>query len=134
MRSQGQSDCPGNSIGNFTQKASMNMSSQLNPVIPRTTLVSADPGKLPHEVGADLGGTLEFWNNSDEFPEFEIEFEKPGPPCATDTLTGTKHKPIIVHMPDTDSVFYYHIVYKRKDGTCRREVNRLAKSCPGCGR
>jgi hypothetical protein len=113
----------------------MHMSSQSNPVVGATTLVSADPGKTPIEVGVELGGTLEFRNHSHEFPDFEIEFEKPGPPCTKDKLTGTIHDPIFVHMPDTTADYYYHIVYKKKDGTHKRDQQKyLARSCPGCGK
>lgn len=109
------------------------MSTQTNPVITTAKLVVADPGQTPAEVKVGLGGTLEFRNHFREFPDFEIEFEKPGPPCESDKLTGTIHDPIFVHMPDADATFYYHILYKEKDGPCkRREGVFLARSCPGC--
>lgn len=111
------------------------MKPQSNPVVAATKLVPADFGKTPPEVGVELGGTLEFRNHSREFPEFEIEFEKPGPPCATDKLTGTVNDPIIVHMPGTNADFYYHVVYKKADGTRTLDQHKyLARTCPGCGR
>jgi hypothetical protein len=122
-----------NLISDLSQKASTNMSTQTNPVITTAKLVVADPGQTPAEVKVGLGGTLEFRNHFHEFPDFEIEFEKPGPPCESDKLTGTIHDPIFVHMPDADATFYYHILYKEKDGPCkRREGVFLARSCPGC--
>jgi hypothetical protein len=62
--------CPGKFNLVTTQKVRMQMSSQSNPVVGATTLVSADPGKTPIEVGVELGGTLEFRNHSHEFPDF----------------------------------------------------------------
>jgi hypothetical protein len=107
----------------------MYMSNETNDVI---KLVIATPGKTPDEVGIELGGTLEFRNHFKEFPLFEITFEGQ-PPSGNDTLTGTTHDPILVHMPTKSSTFRYSIQYKKEDGTCGpRELNRLAKTCPGC--
>ena len=107
------------------------MSIHSNPVIARPKVVEAAPGKTPAEVKVDLSGTLEFRNH---FPDFEIKFDEPGPPNASDKLTGTITDPIFVHMPDTDKSFHYHIVYKKKDGTSKRKDGPfIAHSCPACG-
>jgi hypothetical protein len=109
------------------------MSTQTNPVIARPRVVAAAPGNTPAEVQVDLGGTLEFKNHFPDLPDFEIEFDKPGPPNASDKLTGTITDPIFVHMPDTDATFTYYILYKEKDGPCKRREGPLkAHSCPGC--
>jgi hypothetical protein len=119
--------------GNFSQKASVSMSTQSNPVVAGTKVVDAEPGKTQAEVKIGLGGILEFRNHSHEFPYFEIEFYEPGPPCASDKLTGTTDEPVFVHMPETDAVFTYCILYKKKHGThIHRDGVFKAHSCPGC--
>jgi hypothetical protein len=110
------------------------MSTHSNPVIARPKVVEAAPGKTPTEVKVDLGGTLEYRNHFPDLPDFEIKFDEPGPPCASDKLTGTITDPIFVHMPDTETTFTYHILYKEKDGPCKhRDGPFIAHSCPGCG-
>jgi len=117
-----------------SSKASVSMSSQSNPVIEGArVVVRAEPGKTPLLAEVALGGTLKFENHFPDFPDFEIEFDPPGPPSASDKLTGTVHEPIFVHMPDTDVTFHYHIVYKKKDGTTRDKRGPFrARSCGGC--
>jgi hypothetical protein len=109
------------------------MSSQSNSVIVAKRLIVAHPDETPGEVKIELGGTLEFKNEYPDFPDFEIKFLEPDPPTADDTLTGTKDKPIFVHMPYDDKSFRYQIEYKKKDGTCFLDPRILiARSCPGC--
>jgi hypothetical protein len=110
------------------------MSTQSNPVIEEArVLVRAEPGETPHEIKVALGGTLKFENHFTDFPDFEIEFDPPGPPSAGDKLTGTDREPIYVHMPDADVTFRYHIVYTKKgDSTRHKHGPYRARSCPGC--
>ena len=109
------------------------MSRHSNPVTAPPKVVVADPGKTPAEVEVDLSGTLEFRNHFSDFPDFEIEFDETGPPSASDKLTGTITDPIFVHMPDTETILTYHILYKEKDGPCKHlEGPLIAHSCPGC--
>jgi hypothetical protein len=38
-------------------------------------------------------------------------------------------------MPGTNADFYYHVVYKKADGTRTLDQHKyLARTCPGCGR
>jgi hypothetical protein len=130
-----------NSTSNFSQKASMNMSSQSGFVVGVQKEVIADlsdpinpsdPPNPPDYVQIDLGGTLVFQNKYPDFDHFEIKFEK-GPPDPDDTLIGTKEEPIVVHMPHEDKTFKYHIEYKKQDGTSKFDPRTLiARSCPGC--
>ena len=94
--------------------------------------VKAAPGETPREVQVDLGGTFEFTNHYDDYPLFEIIFEKPGPPGGN--LNGTSKEPILLHMPHEWTEYHYHIVYKKKDGSSKEEKDGpfLARSCPGC--
>ena len=109
------------------------MSSQTYHVIAEPKLVKAAPGLVPDLVGVELGGTLEFRNHFPEFPYFEVKFDEPGPPNLTDKLTGTVDNPIVVHMPDTNAIFCYHIIYKKKHGHhLLDEGPCFARSCPGC--
>jgi hypothetical protein len=108
------------------------MSSQSNSVVAAKRFVAAHPDKTPAKVEIDLGGTLVFENQLQDFYYFEITF-KGAPPSTDDTLTGTKDDPIYVHMPYEDSSFPYQIVYKKKDGTCFLDPRILiARTCPGC--
>lgn len=108
------------------------MSRHGNPVEARGRTVRIHPDLTPDEAKVDLGGTLEFTNHSDEFPDFEISFDDPGPPNDSDILTGTKNDPVFVHMPDVETVFYFHILYKGRDAASIRRGPFRARSCPGC--
>lgn len=110
------------------------MSSQSNPVVEGAgVVVRVGLVKIQSPVEVALGGTLIFENQFPDFPDFEIEFDPPGPPSVTGTLTATDREPIVVHMPDVEDTFSYHIVYKKKDGTSKRDDGTFqARSCPGC--
>jgi hypothetical protein len=110
------------------------MSSQTNPFVEGTgVVVKAVLDKTKPLVEVALGGKLRFENHFPEYPDFEIEFDSPGPPSVTGTLTGTVQKPIVVQMPDVEHTFSYHIVYKKEDGTSKRDHGVFhARSCGGC--
>jgi hypothetical protein len=108
------------------------MSSQLNPIVGETHVVEVAPGDVPELVEVDYGIVLEFQNLSTEFPYFEIQFDGPGPPNRIKPLTGRFGQPIFVEMPDIEQTFSYCMEFKNNDGTCKREVLRFARSCPGC--
>jgi hypothetical protein len=91
------------------------------------------PRNTTLEFKVDLGGAIEFRNNSKDFHLFEITFDEPVPPGASKTLTGTSDNPIFVQMPNATSTFTGHMVFKKNDGTTESApVPFLAHSCVGC--
>ena len=102
-----------------------------HPTIATARTVVADPNEtIPAEVGVEPGGTVEWTNPSDEFPQFEILFDSPSPVSPSDSLTGTTKVSVTVTKAGT---FPYRIMYIRKDGSSKFSPRSLAvRSCVGC--
>jgi hypothetical protein len=86
------------------------------------------------------GGTLTFFNECEEYPDFEVHLEK-SEHHITGTRTGSTKKPITLKMPDKDIEFGYKLVFKHKNGNGHHHPDqrlpkdgqfKMAKTCGPC--
>ncbi len=96
-----------------------------------SVMMVADPSDAPVSVYAEKGNTLEWRNDSPNYPEFEIHFVGDSPAKKTDKLKGSNTSPVIVHVTKSGK-YRYTIQHIKTDGT-RKETGPFAvRSCRVC--
>jgi plastocyanin len=106
-----------------------------NPVSAVVQLIVAGSGAAPVSVDVEPGGTLEWTNDSHNYPEFEIQFVGPSPVRQSEKLVATNNDPIVIHLPEQEGEYVYHVRHVKHDGTCKLSgpFRFSVRSCPGCG-
>ena len=94
-----------------------------------------DPDNCPSAVHVEKGGTLQWRNESRNYPDFEVEFIGANPvderPNAI--FTGHKMKPVVI-QPEKIGDYCYKIRHKNADGACRDSGPSVfyVIPCTGC--
>jgi hypothetical protein len=94
-----------------------------------------DPDDSPYTVHAEKGGTLQWRNDSFNYPYFEVEFigANPANQKLNAKLAGSNLKPVVIHLKSTGD-YHYKILHKKKDGTEKSSGPSAARvtPCTGC--
>jgi hypothetical protein len=77
-----------------------------------------DPGNSPSAVHVEMGGTLQWRNDSYNYPDFEIEFigDNPADEHSNAIFTGDNLNPVVIHAKKTGK-YKYNIRHKKADGS-----------------
>jgi hypothetical protein len=77
-----------------------------------------DPDNSPSFVHVEEGGTLQWRNDSYNYPDFEVEFigANPTDDKSNAILTGSNLKPVVIHAK-TPGKYRYKIRHKKTDGS-----------------
>jgi hypothetical protein len=77
-----------------------------------------DPDNSPSFVHVEEGGTLQWRNDSYNYPDFEVEFigANPADDKSNAILTGNNLKPVVIHAK-TPGKYRYKIRHKKGDGS-----------------
>jgi hypothetical protein len=80
-----------------------------------------DPDNFRSAVHVDIGGTLQWRNDSQSYPDFEIEFigDNPANQKTNAIFAGHSLKPVVIHVKN-EGDFKYRIRHKKTDGTAKK--------------
>jgi hypothetical protein len=107
------------------------MTEKLSKAPPNTVMMVEDPVGIPVSVYAEKGSTLEWRNDSTNYPKFEIQFIGPSPAEKTDKLSGTTNDPVVVHVTKSGK-FQYKILHIKTNGTSQESGPFHFRSCIVC--
>src|SRR5271170_1540224 len=93
-----------------------------------SVMMVADPSDAPVSVYAEKGNTLEWRNDSPNYPEFEIHFVGDSPARKTDTLRGSNTDPVVVHVIKSGK-YSYTIRHFKTDGTTKDTGPFAVRTC-----
>lgn len=96
-----------------------------------SVMMVADPSDAPVSVYAEKGNTLEWRNDSPDYPGFEIRFVGESPARKSDKLSGSNAKPVIVHVAKSGK-YRYTIRHIKTDGTTQETGPFAVRSCKVC--
>jgi hypothetical protein len=98
----------------------------------KTRDITVDTEDVGYNFKVDFGETMVLHLDSQDFDYFEIIFEESWPPDVRGPLTGSAGKPVSFRMPDEESTYKGHIVFKKTDTCVGKSSPLRAVSCLGC--
>ena len=96
-----------------------------------SVMMVEDPSDAPVSVYAEKGSTLEWRNDSTNYPDFEINFVGESPAKKSDKLRGSNANPVVVHVIKSGK-YRYTIRHFKTDGTTKETGPFAVRSCRVC--